>query len=136
MALMALRVPHLQEVTWLWQPAFLVGLVLYALGLILNNWADARLRALRQPGESGYRIPRGGAYQLVSCPNYLGEIIQWSGFALASFSLPGLAFATGASAQYLGLPSEEAFKGKGVSACATCDGFFYRGRKVMEIKEV
>jgi len=51
----------------------------------------------------------------------------------AQYSCDALIIATGASAQYLGLPSEEAFMGKGVSACATCDGFFYRNQKVAVI---
>jgi thioredoxin reductase (NADPH) len=50
-----------------------------------------------------------------------------------SYSCDALIIATGATAMYLGLPSEEAFKGKGVSACATCDGFFYRGKDVAVI---
>lgn len=50
-----------------------------------------------------------------------------------TYTCDTLIICTGASAMYLGLPSEEAFKGKGVSACATCDGFFYRGQKVAVI---
>ena len=49
------------------------------------------------------------------------------------YSCDALIVATGASARYLGLPSEEAFKGKGVSACATCDGFFFRNQRVAVI---
>ncbi len=50
-----------------------------------------------------------------------------------TYTCDALIISTGASAKYLGMPSEEAFKGKGVSACATCDGFFYRGQEVAVI---
>jgi thioredoxin reductase (NADPH) len=51
----------------------------------------------------------------------------------AEYSCDALIIATGASARYLGLPSEDAFRGRGVSACATCDGFFYKGQRVAVI---
>ncbi len=67
---------------------------------------------------------------------HTAELQQWP-FILkgdsATYSCDALIIATGASAQYLGLPSEEAFAGRGVSACATCDGFFYRNQVVAVI---
>jgi protein-S-isoprenylcysteine O-methyltransferase Ste14 len=78
---------------WLTDPRFLAGFALFIFGYALNRSADRTLRGLRRPGESGYRIPHGGAYRWVSSPNYLGEIVEWAGWALATWSLPGLAFA-------------------------------------------
>ena len=54
--------------------------------------SDNILLRLRKPGGSGYSIPRGGAFRYVSCPNYLGELLEWAGWALATWSLAGLAF--------------------------------------------
>ena len=78
---------------WLADPRFLGGLALFGSGLVVNAGSDRILRRLRPAGHGGYQIPRGGAYRWVSCPNYLGEIVEWSGWALATWSLPGLAFA-------------------------------------------
>jgi 3-oxo-5-alpha-steroid 4-dehydrogenase 1 len=78
---------------WIVDPRFIVGMALFAAGMAINLDADRRLLALRAPGETGYRVPRGGLYELVSSPNYFGEIVEWSGWALASYSLGGLAFA-------------------------------------------
>jgi steroid 5-alpha reductase family enzyme len=78
---------------WLLDPRFLAGAALFLGGLALNIGSDRTLRRLRRPGESGYRIPYGGGYRWVSCPNYLGEIVEWFGWALATWSAAGLAFA-------------------------------------------
>jgi protein-S-isoprenylcysteine O-methyltransferase Ste14 len=72
---------------------FILGLALFVCGYAINRWADMVLRRLRGPGERRYQIPYGGLYRWVSCPNYLGEIIEWAGWAVATWSLPGLAFA-------------------------------------------
>lgn len=78
---------------WLSDPRFLTGLIVFTSGYALNRWSDRVLRKLRPPGELDYKIPRGGMYRWVSCPNYLGEIIEWAGWALATWSPPGLSFA-------------------------------------------
>ncbi|BDA42941.1 3-oxo-5-alpha-steroid 4-dehydrogenase 1 [Coccomyxa sp. Obi] len=70
-----------------------LGLSTWAAGWAVNLHSDHILRNLRQPGESGYRIPRGGAFEWVSGANYLGEIVEWAGFAAAAGSLPAAAFA-------------------------------------------
>lgn len=80
-------------VAWLRDPRFILGVTLFVTGFAINVWADQVLIRLRAPGESGYKIPRGGLYERVSCPNYLGELMEWTGFALACWSLPALAFA-------------------------------------------
>jgi protein-S-isoprenylcysteine O-methyltransferase Ste14 len=77
---------------WLSDPRFLAGTAVFVTGLAINITADNTLLRLRRQGR-GYQIPRGGLYERVSCPNYLGEIIEWSGWALATWSLAGLAFA-------------------------------------------
>ena len=78
---------------WLSSPRFLLGLALFLGGFALNVASDRTLRNLRAPGETGYKIPRGGAFELVTAPNYLGEIVEWTGWAIATWSPAGLAFA-------------------------------------------
>lgn len=73
--------------------ALVVGLAVFALGLGLNLHADHVLRTLRKPGETGYRVPHAGLHRYVSAPNYLGEIVEWVGFALAAQTLAAWAFA-------------------------------------------
>lgn len=77
---------------WLGDPRFLVGAVVFGVGSRINLLSDGILRNLRAPGGNGYAIPFGGLFRWVSSPNYLGEIIQWAGWAIATWSTAGLAF--------------------------------------------
>lgn len=78
---------------WLTDLRFLLGASLFIIGYIINRHADWILRSLRKPGASGYRIPYNGLFRWISCPNYFGEILTWIGWAVATWSLPGLVFA-------------------------------------------
>jgi 3-oxo-5-alpha-steroid 4-dehydrogenase 1 len=93
--LCGLAVGHIGDygASWARDPRFIFGTLLFVAGAAINLHSDAVLRGLRKPGETGYRIPHGGFYRWVSCPNYLGEIVEWFGFAIATWSPAGLAFA-------------------------------------------
>lgn len=100
--LVVVRYPH----DWLLQWNVGVGLVVYFIGFLINIRSDAILLTLKShagnssastkkkaPPSERYRIPYGGMFQYVSCANYFGEVVEWTGYALASWSLAGLAFA-------------------------------------------
>jgi len=78
---------------WFADPRFVAGMLLFVAGMAIHVRSDRTLRNLRRPGTHEYRIPRGGLYRYVSCPNYLGEMVQWAGFAIATWSVAGLSFA-------------------------------------------
>ena len=85
--------PHLLSTAWLSDPRFILGIIVFFTGYAINQQSDAILLNLRKPGESGYKIPRGGFYRWVSSPNYFGEIVEWIGFALAAWTVPAWVFA-------------------------------------------
>jgi protein-S-isoprenylcysteine O-methyltransferase Ste14 len=78
--------------SWLLDPRWLVGASAFVAGMALNVHSDNILFSLREPGERHYSIPEGGAFRWVSSPNYLAELIEWGGWAIATWSLAGLAF--------------------------------------------
>ena len=79
-------------VSWLSDPCFLIGLAFFVGGMFLNMHSDNILLSLRKQGRTGYVVPDRGAFRYVSCPNYLGEILEWTGWAIATWSPGGLAF--------------------------------------------
>ena len=79
--------------TWLSSPQFIVGIVLFVVGMLINIQSDNILLNLRQPGETEYKIPQEGFFRYVSCPNLFGEIIEWTGFAIMIWAVPAFSFA-------------------------------------------
>ena len=80
------------EDAWLMDPRFIIGLVIFLIGAYINVRSDYFLISLRKPGETGYKIPKGFMFQYVSCPNHLGEIIEWLGFGIMAWAFPVFSF--------------------------------------------
>ncbi len=81
------------SISWLCNIKFISGVLIFAAGFVINQHADKILLNLRKPGETGYKIPYGGMYRWISCPNYFGEILEWTGWAIATWTPAGLSFA-------------------------------------------
>ena len=78
---------------WLQDPRFLAGGALMLGGAALNIWSDHHLARARRAAGGAYVIPRGGAFEYLSCPNLLGEIMEWAGLAVLTWCVPALGFA-------------------------------------------
>ncbi len=77
---------------WLFDPRFISGGILFLAGALINLQSDNLLLSLRKNGAGEYTIPSGGLFRYVSCPNFFGEILEWAGFALMTWSPAALAF--------------------------------------------
>lgn len=78
--------------SWLHSPLFISGTVIFLIGMGINLQSDNIIRHLRKPGDTRHYIPRGGMYRYVTSANYLGELTEWTGYAILTWSLGALAF--------------------------------------------
>ena len=79
--------------SWFTDPRFIIGTIIFVTGAFINLQSDHILINLRKPGEKGYKIPTGGLFSYISCPNLFGEILEWTGFAILCWNLPAAGFA-------------------------------------------
>ena len=70
----------------------ILGLFIFFTGMYINKSSDNKLISLRKNNE-GYQIPKGGLFNYISCPNHLGEIVEWAGFSIIAWNIPALTFA-------------------------------------------
>lgn len=84
--------PGEYPVDWLWSWQFIAGTVLFFAGNIINLHSDSIIRHLRRPGDTRHYIPRGGMYRYVTSANYLGELVEWTGYAVLTWCLGSWVF--------------------------------------------
>lgn len=77
---------------WLTSPQFIIGAVIFFVGLAINWHSDYVIRHLRKPGDTRHYLPQKGMYRYVTSANYFGEIVEWTGFAVLTWSFAGLVF--------------------------------------------
>lgn len=77
---------------WLSKPYIYIGALVFLFGFFVNLQSDYIIRHLRKPGDTKHYIPKGGMFKFVSSANYFGELMEWVGFAIASWSWAGLIF--------------------------------------------
>jgi 3-oxo-5-alpha-steroid 4-dehydrogenase 1 len=78
---------------WLTSPQFIIGTAIFFAGFVINLHSDYIIRHLRKPGDTKHYIPKGGMFRYVSSANYFGELVEWIGFAVLTWSWPGVVFA-------------------------------------------
>jgi steroid 5-alpha reductase family enzyme len=78
---------------WFYSWQFLLGIAIFITGFIINKTADEKLRNLRKDNPEEYVIPHGWLFDYISCPHYFGEILEWTGWAILTWSVAGAAFA-------------------------------------------
>lgn len=78
---------------WFWSPQFIIGIIIFFTGMFINLQSDHIIRNLRKPGDTRHYIPKTGMYRYVTSANYFGEITEWIGFAILSWSPCGVLFA-------------------------------------------
>jgi hypothetical protein len=78
--------------SWLSSWKFITGGIFFISGFFINKLADEKLRKMRKKNSAEYVLPNGWLFNYTSCPHYFGEIIEWGGWAVMTWSLPGLAF--------------------------------------------
>lgn len=80
-------------ITWLTSPQFIIGAVVFFVGMGINLHSDYVIRHLRKPGDTKHYIPTKGFYRWVTSANYFGELVEWIGFAILTWSPAGALFA-------------------------------------------